>query len=990
MDPATGQQKMGLIGAFTPAQYRATAEIIRKFARRNNVQPSDVQAALWVAKKVEDEIAKAARKAAKSPRSLTREERALAEKTAMLGSQPFKTTLREVFEHSGMDLSAFKDSQEGSQNAALMFMLAQASLGAAVGGVQGETADEKIRNAMIGAGLGALVSPATVKLMMKATDMLRGKLSPEVASTAVRTTEGPLASAPAVRPHTPQTLAQQYADAVITARRGGPRTHPEVQAEAQALIDQGHVSMDTVRAIAPGTTLEDAHAVAVVKTLANSGIQLKALAQRALQTGDPDDVRAMMQQLYLHGQVDPQRIGIQTEAGRTLSAMNDPTSGMTQFLQQFELLLRDQTSGVDPQMVARAIADFKDPDQLAIVARQMSKPGAWGVFKEVYVNGLLSGPKTWMANMVGNTATTLWAIPERQLAEWMGAFREMKGGDPGVVQGEAWAMLHGVLGSVGDAWRLAWKGFKEGESQFVTLADEMAEGRRAATGKMELPHQRALSAESFDLTGPAGKAVDWLGNLVRFPSRVLVGTDDFFKVINYRAELRAQALRHATQEVAGRGLQGKAYADAVTRRMTQLMTDPPLSIKKAADDFALYQTFTNELGETGQRIQALTQTVGGKIVMPFVRTPLNITKYATDRTPLGLFKKSLRNDLMGNDLAKRDLAAAKVAMGSLTMGVAGLMAYEGLITGAGPTDPEMRRVLESQGWRPYSLKIGGQYVSYNRTEPIGMLLGLAADWTDAVANAEGDSRGDMFMDGATGIVGAIAKNLSSRTFVKGLAETMAFIADPERGGDVRASSFLMSLVPYSGMLRQTEAVMDPTLAEAGTIMERIRAQIPLLSDGVPPRRDLWGNKLYMTGVYGPIGVSPLRDDPVLKEIVASGANVPGLPDTVEERIALTPEERDQWAVRRGTMKLDGQTLKQSLSGLINTDDYKTRYSPERQAWEIELKIRQYTQAALVEIKDKNPDIQRSIDAARDARFRKRDEDRREDRPDSMLLRSLTR
>jgi hypothetical protein len=271
-----------------------------------------------------------------------------------------------------------------------------------------------------------------------------------------------------------------------------------------------------------------------------------------------------------------------------------------------------------------------------------------------------------------------------------------------------------------------------------------------------------------------------------------------------------------------------------------------------------------------------------------------------------------------------------------------------------------------------------------------MLLGLAADWKDAVANAEGDSRGDMFMDGATGIVGAIAKNLSSRTFVKGLAETMAFIADPERGGDVRASSFLMSLVPYSGMLRQTEAVMDPTLAEAGTIMERIRAQIPLLSDGVPPRRDLWGNKLYMTGVYGPIGVSPLRDDPVLKEIVASGANVPGLPDTVEERIALTPEERDQWAVRRGTMKLDGQTLKQSLSGLINTDDYKTRYSPERQAWEIELKIRQYTQAALVEIKDKNPDIQRSIDAARDARFRKRDEDRREDRPDSMLLRSLTR
>ena len=767
---------------------------------------------------------------------------------------------------------------------------------------------------------------------------------------------GPGVVPPSVLPDTPATLAQQYADAVVEARRGGPRPHAAVVAEAEGLIEAGTVSLETVRRLVPGSTLNDAEAVAVVKVLAQSGQRLRTLAATALETGHPADVDAVMQQLYLHGAVDPKRIGVVTEAGRTLSAMNEPTSGLNRFLVQFEEVLRNATLGTDPLAIVRAIADLKDPDQLAILAHQTSKPGFWDMFKEYYVNGLLWGPKTWMANLIGNTATTLWSIPERGLAGLMGGGR-------GVQAGEAWALLHGVLGSVGDAWRLAAEAFRAEESQFARLYGTAEGVARATADKIELP-PKAISAQTLDLTGPAGHAVDFLGTLIRFPTRVLAGTDDFFKVINYRGELRAQALRLARQDGLARGLDGKEFRDFVTARQDAMLADPPLSAKRAADAHALYQTFTQELGETGQALQRLASTPAGKIILPFVRTPINIFKYATERTPMGLFAKDMRSP----DLATADLARAKVALGSFTMSLAGLLAYEGLITGGGPKDPEQQRHLKALGWQPYSLRLGNTFVSFSRTEPVGMLLGIAADWVEAVVNAEGQ---DLEWAGEVGaaLVTAVAKNFSSRTFVKGVAETFAALADPERAAQSRTSSFLVSLLPASGLLRQVEQATDPTMAEARTVLDRVLAQIPGLSRTLPPRRDLFGDPIYLTGIYGPIAVNTMKDDPVLRALVKLKVNAPEIPKVLE-RIELTAEERDYWAVQRGTMRVDGQTLHGTLEATMAGEEYRGANRDHR-AFLLELDIRRFQNESRLKVEERYPIIRRSIDAAREQKAQQR-------------------
>jgi len=789
-----------------------------------------------------------------------------------------------------------------------------------------------------------------------------------------------------VSPDEPGTLAEQYAAAVIEARRGGPRTHPQVQAEAQSLIDLGLASWDWIKSLKPGATLSDAPVTALVMRLAESGMKMRALTQQALQATDPAEqmahAKAVVQQLWAHAQLDPTRIGVLTETGRSLAALTDPTSGLNRFLQQFEMLMRDQnTPHPDPMAVVRAIGAMQDPGQLAVLAKQATKPGFWQVFNEYYINGLLWGPKTWMANFVGNAGATLWAIPERGIAARLGDER-------GVQAGEAIAMAEGLVSSIGNAWKLAWTAFKEGESQFEK---QYGTGLQAHGDKIDNA-MKAISAQTFNMVGPAGQAVDAVGGLIRFPMRILASTDDFFKVINYNMELSALASREARASVQTTAFKSpKEYADAVEAEKARIMADPPLSVKKSAESFALYQTFTKELGEGGKLIQQWANTVpGGRILAPIIRTPINIFKYAGERTPLALATTSFWKTINGADRAAADLAKARVALGSMTMGVASVMAYGGLITGRGPSDPKVREQLEATGWKPYSLRVGNYYVGINRTEPVGMLLTLAADYVDAVVNSDAETVSQAIGDAAWALSVTTAKAISSRTFVTGMAETMAFMSNPDRVSDQFASRFLQSLLPMSGLLRQGAAMLDPTMREADGVVQRLMAQAPGVSTLLAPKRTLLdAEPIYQSSVYGPVGISRGKQDKEMNAIIALGVRVPDIPDHVEQNIVLRPEHKDYWTVQRGTTEIGGKTLRERIAATMASPQWDT-WNNEMRAQRLEEHIEQYQDKGKQAMLKKFDIIKKSIhDAEKQEREAAR-AGRGEPLPTSPLIRSLTR
>ncbi len=44
------------------------------------------------------------------------------------------------------------------------------------------------------------------------------------------------------------------------------------------------------------------------------------------------------------------------------------------------------------------------------------------------------------------------------------------------------------------------------------------------------------------------------------------------------------------------------------------------------------------------------------------------------------------------------------------------------ITGGGPLDENQKKALMATGWQPYSFKVGDKYISYQRLDPLGMMV----------------------------------------------------------------------------------------------------------------------------------------------------------------------------------------------------------------------------------------------------------------------------
>ena len=84
----------------------------------------------------------------------------------------------------------------------------------------------------------------------------------------------------------------------------------------------------------------------------------------------------------------------------------------------------------------------------------------------------------------------------------------------------------------------------------------------------------------------------------------------------------------------------------------------------------------------------------------------------------------------------RDLMTAKavqqgrLAMGSAAIFMAGQSFLAGNLHGNGPTDRKKRQAWLDAGWKPRTVKIAGQWVSYDAFEPYNQILALVGDIGD--------------------------------------------------------------------------------------------------------------------------------------------------------------------------------------------------------------------------------------------------------------------
>jgi len=671
-------------------------------------------------------------------------------------------------------------------------------------------------------------------------------------------------------------LADNWENTVELQRRGY-RPREQARQEGQDL----GLTLEKAQEIAPGTALNDSQAAALVDLVHGVAVETQQAAVKALESKAPEDMNLFLSRFLSLGEVDPVRWGARSEAGRSLGILNEPLSGMNQYIDQFSKALGMSKDGISPERLAAMVSTLKTPGEMARMAREAVKPGPVSMIMETWINGLLSGPVTHAANISGNTLATIMQIPERFVAA---GWSKVLPGESETVFAEAMGQLYGLIGGLKDGLRLAGQTLRYGESAFgkkFGLAD---------IDKIEI--RKAITGENMNLEegGFAARTVDFLGEMIRLPGRGLLGEDDFFKGVAYRMELHAQAYRQATRE----GLTG----EPLQSRINEILANPPAGLKAESVDFAKYITYTKDLGETGQAfLEFVNSHPVLRFIFPFVRTPANIFKFAGERTPLALFSKAVRADLAEGG-PTRDLALARMSVGTALMAITAAYVAEGRITGAGPSDKQMNAALQRTGWQPFSIRIGDAYYSYGRLEPFSTILGTAASGMELYsAMDEGEVDAEKI---PSVLVAAISKNVTNKTFLRGVINLIEAMEDPDRYGKRYVQNLVGSAVPT--MSAQITRTTDPTWVEVNSIMDAIKARVPGYSKDLPPRRDLWGNprgiNTWGPRLFSPIPMSEKRESLADEEILRLRVPV-AMPSRKIDGVELTPQEYDRYVLLAG-------------------------------------------------------------------------------------------
>jgi len=625
---------------------------------------------------------------------------------------------------------------------------------------------------------------------------------------------------------------------------------------------------------------------------AQSAENLVELAKKARSVDASDvDLMNFEKALSRHATIQEQIAGITAEAGRALRSFREMVSSTGEIRDK---LIKDyiaQKGGKEKiEKVAEYLSELDTPESIAKFSTKVHKATTMDMVQEAWINSLLSSPSTHIVNTLSNLLVAATRIPEYTLAAGMGIFR--KGPDK-VSFKELTARTFGSIYGFIDGLRVAGKAVALPES----VADPLT--------KLELRKQKSIPGI--------------FGEAFRIPGRLLVAEDVLFKGVGYRQELWGRAFRQADKE-------GKGF-----KRAWEIMQNPEKNFPKIhldAQDIARYQTFTNQLGTIGKGIQkAIQEYPWLRFIAPFVRTPINIVKYAFERTPLGLKMESYKKAIQKGG-AEADIARAKLLFGGMVIGSTIFIANGGTITGRGPSNWREQQILRQTGWQPYSIKIGDTYYGYNRFEPIGILLGLSADMAEIYKYVQGDFQEEKkYSKLATQISAAFTENITNKTFLTGLSETIQMITNPDRYGEKTIQKFLGSFVPtISYYMRKKE---DPVIRDAQSATDVFYNRISgERSSELPALRNVFGeikeySKTYSpewTGELGktfsPIMQSPYKDDVVFDELVKLEI-VPSLPSRKIGGIDLTPEQYEELM---GTM-LDLQT-KEILKRIIQSDSYK--------------------------------------------------------------------
>lgn len=788
-------------------------------------------------------------------------------------------------------------------------------------------------------------------------------------------------------PNPAADLAQKQIEALKTARvgqttaeeMGAPEaatTVPEslTLQEAQAL--KANVEHPSTATVEPPKMA--AHVAALAQVYQEEAGSIRDTATDLLNRGAAgEDISAeqtQLEQRFAAYAVNYANLaGARSDVGRSLQIL-DPLKPGNLFAADTAKLAQEMAQDPDANLLQK-LANL-DPDRASTMARQMGEATAQGrsvsgMLREYYMNALLSKPSTFaMKKTAGDLTSYALAAPERWIAARMPSF----GSAAPVASGEAEAFAQRSVAATADALRIAKLTFENGTSAVDALGG--AQGSEFEPG-MQLPQIRGDGSD--DLTS---HAMDLMGSVVRLPSRSIQAETDFWHVMNYRGQLGALAQRQATQDALDQGLQGGEAGQFIEQRAAELANDPPPDMVAASHAFAREQTFLKPFGPTGQAFNDFLNRLPaglGRLLFPFRMVPVNIGKFVVGHTPMALATQSFYSDMQAGGAAGQ-LALAKLSTGTMITALGAKLYMDGHTTGGGPSDIKQYKDLVATGWQPYSIKVGDKYYSYDRLDPIGMMLGLPADYATLLGQQPDPTDienpwPERINHAATALAVTLGRNSTRQSYVQTLVNVNSLIDSLKEGKTYEQGLSKFGAQEISGIipaaLRGEARREDPVARDTRGFMDTLLSNVPGFSQDMPPRRDLGGEPVttppgfFANEVY-PFRIGAEKNDPVAREFYETGAQAQRVPTVLpgsgggpgDPGVALDKYQQDRWQVLRASTKDpdSGATMMDALKSTMADPDYKD-LANEDKAKTLERVVLAYGKAATQRLLQEDPNLQ---------------------------------
>mgnify|MGYP003128130040 CR=1 FL=1 len=554
---------------------------------------------------------------------------------------------------------------------------------------------------------------------------------------------------------------------------------------------------------------------------------------------------------------------------------------------------------------------------------------------EIYQSALLSNPLTHMYNAASALVMMETLMIERFLQ-----------GQPK----EAFAMFVAQGKYFPQAFRAGLTALRH-ETQSVGKQTKFETDMRAVSRQGAGLRNRAEGGEGFE--SAAANFFDGFGIMMRlFGFRPMLAIDETAKAMARGMQIEALAIR-AQSERYRAGIDAGEAPEVAHREgvAAHLRTLESPNTFDEADNFAQMVTFQDDLPGALGKYQGMFSHPALKIWLPFYKTPTQVFRRITERTPLALAMPSVLVDkLIRGTNADRKEALVRIGTGSAIFSTLMFTGVGGVsdnftITGYGPTNRKERATwLENN--EPYSFGIrkkdgSWDWVSYARYDPLSGMIAASAD-TAYVLQYTDDTEmiDDLVLNGAIATTRYVGTALPMLQFVGEIIDVAGSPYEEHDSKVDRIRSLVTKQVASAalvtgqqiataglgsqGLLATVERYIDPVARDTRPerqydrvpgvglqpeirgiyeALQYVRSRTPGLSEDLPPKRNRWF-EIGMQGLpdggawrmFAPMRVLNLPGaNTINKELERLGLGFKNLPRSMNESmLRLNGEQYERY------------------------------------------------------------------------------------------------